>query len=84
MQSHAILSDHIAEHCHQAINNARAAEHHPLWLRSCPELTDIDFIRLGLLLCISTVDSGRQYLLSLRPQHAQTQAFSHALDADSR
>ncbi|GFO72037.1 hypothetical protein BJAS_P1948 [Bathymodiolus japonicus methanotrophic gill symbiont] len=38
------------------------AERHPLWARSCPELKDIDFIRLGLLRCISVVDSGRHFL----------------------
>ncbi|WP_221895892.1 hypothetical protein [Bathymodiolus japonicus methanotrophic gill symbiont] len=33
-----------------------------MWARSCPELKDIDFIRLGLLRCISVVDSGRHFL----------------------
>ncbi|GFO72216.1 phosphate transport system protein [Bathymodiolus japonicus methanotrophic gill symbiont] len=33
-----------------------------MWARSCPELKDIDFIHLGLLRCISVVDSGRHFL----------------------
>ncbi|NOR69201.1 MAG: hypothetical protein GQ532_05820 [Methylomarinum sp.] len=39
-----------------------AAERHPIWPRSCPEMTDINFIRLGLFRCISTVDSGRHFI----------------------
>ncbi|WP_221902208.1 transposase [Bathymodiolus platifrons methanotrophic gill symbiont] len=44
------------------MERALLAERHPLWARSCPELKDIDFIRLGLLRCISVVDSGRHFL----------------------
>jgi hypothetical protein len=44
------------------MDRALLAERHPLWARSCPELNDIAFIRLGLLRCISTVDSGRHFL----------------------
>ena len=56
------LSDHIQQHCHESIKRALLAERHPIWARSCPELKDIDFIRLGLLRCISAVDSGRHFL----------------------
>jgi hypothetical protein len=56
------LSEHIYQHCHQSMECALLAERHVLWARSCPELSDIDFIRLGLLRCISTVDSGRHFL----------------------
>ncbi|WP_221900432.1 hypothetical protein [Bathymodiolus platifrons methanotrophic gill symbiont] len=44
------------------MERALLAERHPLWARSCPELKDIDFIRLGLLRCISVGDSGRHFL----------------------
>ena len=56
------LSDHIQQHCHESMKRALLAERHPIWVRSCPELKDIDFIRLGLLRCISVVDSGRHFL----------------------
>ena len=56
------LSEHIQQHCNESMKQALLAERHPLWARSCPELDDIDFIRLGLLRCISVVDSGRHFL----------------------
>ena len=56
------LSEHIHQHCNESMERALLAERHPLWARSCPELNDIDFIRLGLLRCISAVDSGRHFL----------------------
>ena len=56
------LSEYIHQHCNESMERALLAERHPLWARSCPELNDIDFIRLGLLRCISTVDSGRHFL----------------------
>ncbi|WP_221895870.1 hypothetical protein [Bathymodiolus japonicus methanotrophic gill symbiont] len=56
------LSEHIHQHCNEIMERALLAERHPLWARSCPELKDIDFIRLGLLRCISVVDSGRHFL----------------------
>ncbi|GFO71426.1 transposase, IS4 family [Bathymodiolus japonicus methanotrophic gill symbiont] len=55
------LSEHIHQHCNESMERALLAERHPLWSRSCPELKDIDFIRLGLLRCISVVDSGRHF-----------------------
>ena len=31
------------------MERALAAERYPIWQRSCPEMSDIDFIRLGLM-----------------------------------
>jgi len=56
------LNDSIFKHCSQSMDNALSAERYPLWKRLCPELKDIDFIHLGLLRCISQVDSGRHFL----------------------
>jgi hypothetical protein len=56
------LSEHIHQHCRESMERALFAERHPVWARSCPELNDIDFIQLGLLRCISAVDSGRHFL----------------------
>ena len=56
------LSEHIHHHYNESMELALLTERHPLWARTCPELNDIDFIRLGLLRCISAVDSGRHFL----------------------
>ena len=63
------LSDTITEHCAQSLENALLAERHPLWQRNCPELSDIDFVYLGLLRCMSTVDSGRHFLQTAEDIH---------------
>ncbi len=76
MHQNLTLNDSIAEHCNQAMNNALAAERYPLWQRSCPELTDIDFIRLGILRCISTVDSGRHFLQTSEELHGELRPLS--------
>ncbi len=56
------LSEQIHQHCNDSMERALLAERHPVWARTCPELNDLDFIRLGLLRCISVVDSGRHFL----------------------
>jgi len=62
MNEKASLNDHIIAHCNESMAIALAKERHPLWIRACPELSDIDFIYFGLLRCISTDDSGRHFL----------------------
>ena len=62
MKNIITLQDHLTAHCHESMARATSAERHPIWKRSCPEMNDTDFIRLGLLRCISTVDSGRHFL----------------------
>ena len=64
MPQNLTLTDHILDHLNQSMARALAAERFPLWKRACPELEDVDFIRLGILRCISTVDSGRHFLQS--------------------
>ena len=56
------LSDLISQHIEHSMTLALSAERYPLWKRSCSELADIDFIRLGLFRCITVVDSGRHFL----------------------
>lgn len=56
------LNDHIIAHCNESMEKALCAERHPLWTRACPQMNDIDFIRFGLMRCISTVNSGRHFL----------------------
>jgi len=63
------LNDFIFDHCNESMEGALFAERHPLWKRSCPELSDVDFIRLGLLRCLSSVDSGRHFLQTAEDIH---------------
>jgi len=62
MPDNFTLSDSIVQHINGSMVLALAAERYPLWKHACPELTDIDFIRLGLNRTISVVDSGRHFL----------------------
>jgi hypothetical protein len=62
MSKETTLMNDIIEHCNESMARALAAERFPLWKRACPELTDINFIHLGLLRCISQVDSGHHFL----------------------
>ena len=64
MPQNPTITDHMLDHLNQSMARALAAERFPSWKRACPELEDIDFIRLGILRCISTVDSGRHFLQS--------------------
>jgi hypothetical protein len=50
---------------------ALSVERYPLWKRSCPEMTDIDFVRLGLWRCIGAVDSGRHFLQNTEEVHGE-------------
>ena len=62
MTENLTLSDSIVQHINDSMELALASERYPLWKRNCPELTDIDFIRLGLHRTMSVVDSGRHFL----------------------
>ena len=62
MHKSQTLNDSIFEHCNQSMGDALSAERYPSWKRSCSALEDIDFVHLGLLRCISQVDSGRHFL----------------------
>ena len=62
MLNNPTLTDTITEHCTQSIKRALAAERHPLWALNCSKITDNDFVRLGLIRCLSAVDSGRHFL----------------------
>ena len=65
MKNTTTLADYITNHCHQCIEKALSIVRFPLWKRICPELKDADFIRQGLLRCISAVDSGGHFLQTM-------------------
>jgi hypothetical protein len=71
MNENITLNEHIIEHCNESMERALSEERYPLWKRSCPELNDIDFTRLGLLRCISSVDSGRHFLQTTEEVHGE-------------
>jgi hypothetical protein len=71
MTNNIPLNDYLLAHCNESMERALAAERHPAWQRSCPEMNDIDFIRLGLLRCISVVDSGRHFLQTTEEIHGE-------------
>ena len=56
------LNDLIIAHCNESMEKALSAERYPLWKRACPEMNDIDFVRFGLMRCISAVNSGHHFL----------------------
>ncbi len=63
MNKSTTLNDHVMEHCIQSMELALENERHPLWGRSCPEMSDIEFTYIGLLRTLTVVDSGRDFLL---------------------
>ena len=71
MNNHIPLNDDLTAHCNESMERALAAERHPAWQRSCPEMNDIDFLRLGLFRCISVVDSGRHFLQTTEAIHGE-------------
>lgn len=71
MNENTTLIEHIITHCNESMYRAVSAERYPLWKRSCPELNDIDFTRLGLLRCIGSVDSGRHFLQVTEDIHGE-------------
>ena len=71
MLNNLSLNDYLLTHCNESMENALAAERHPAWQRSCPEMNDIDFIRLGLFRCISAVDSGRHFIQTTEALHGE-------------
>lgn len=71
MNENSTLQDYLVEHCNESMKRALSVERYPLWKRSCPKLKDGDFVRLGLLRCISPVDSGRHFLQTTDEVHGE-------------
>ena len=65
------LSEHITQHCNESMARALLVECYATWKRECPELKDLDFVRLGLLRCISSVDSGLHFLQTTEEIHRE-------------
>jgi len=72
MNENMTLSDYMLQHCTEIMERALSAQRYPLWKRLCPGMNDIDFTRLGLLRCISRVDSGRHFLQTAEEVHGES------------
>ena len=87
MLENQTVLDSMTEHCSQSLTNALSAERYPLWQRTCPELPDNDFIRLGIIRCISSVDSGRHFLQTaddIYDEHIPSSTYFNALKSPRR
>jgi len=63
------MPDFIRQHCIDSMENALTAVRYTTWERNCPEFTDTDFVYMGLLRCITPVDSGRHFIQNTVQQH---------------
>jgi len=63
------IPDFIRQHCSDSMENALTAVRYTTWERNCPELSDTDFIYLGLLRCMTPVDSGRHFIQNTKQLH---------------
>lgn len=87
MPENLTLSDSIIAHCQQSLKQALAAERHPSWKLRCHELADADFVNLGLLRCLSVVDSGQHFLQTAEATHKQsipTSTYFNSLKSSRR
>ena len=63
------IPDFIRQHCVDSMENAVGAVRYTTWERDCPELSDTDFTYLGLLRCMTPVDSGRHFIQNTQQLH---------------
>jgi len=87
MNENPTLNEHIIAHCNESMEIALSAERHPSWVHSCPEINDLNFIRLGLLRCIGPVDSGRHFLQmtdDVHEEHLPVSTYFNSLKSPRR
>lgn len=56
------MADYIHQHCENSMSNALTSVRYTTWERQCPEFSDTEFVYMGLLRCITSVDSGRHFI----------------------
>jgi hypothetical protein len=81
MNKNITLNDSIIKHCNDSMKKALSEERYPLWERSCPEMSDMNFIYFGLLRGISVVDSGRHFLQKADEDHDEVIPLSTYFNA---
>ena len=87
MDANITLDEYITSHCTDSLETALLAERRPTWKHACPEVSDVNFIRLGIFRCMSACNSGLHFLQSTNTIHDEEYASStyfHALSASRR
>ncbi len=87
MDQNITLDEYITSHCADSFEKALFAERYPVWKHSCSEISDVNFIRLGIFRCMSACNSGLHFLQSTNTIHDELYASStyfNALSSDRR
>ena len=69
MNQEITMQEYIEQHCTESMNNALAAVRYTTCERHCPDFSDIEFASMGLLRCITPVDSGRHFIQNIQEQY---------------
>jgi len=69
MDKNLNMCDYIFQHCADSMNNALTSVRYTTWERKCPEFSDTEFTYMGLLRCITSVDSGRHFIQNANELH---------------
>lgn len=70
------MMDYIHQHCADSMSKALTSVRYTTWERKCPEYSDTDFVQMGLLRCITSVDSGRHFIQNAEELHNASCAHS--------
>jgi len=81
MDQNMTLDEYITSHCFNSFEKALLAERYPTWKHSCPEISDVNFIRLGMFRCMGAGNSGLHFLQSTNTVHNELYASSTYFNA---
>lgn len=70
------MTNYIHQHCKESMNKALTSVRYTTWERKCPEFSDTDYAYMGLLRCITSVDSGRHFIQNAEELHNMACAHS--------
>ena len=76
MDQNMTLDEYITSHCSDSFEKALLAERYPTWKHMCSEISDVNFIRLGMFRCMSACNSGLHFLQSTNTVHDEMYASS--------
>jgi len=81
MDQNMTLDEYITSHCFDSFEKALSAERYPIWKHACPEISDVNFIRLGMFRCMGAGNSGLHFLQSTNTVHNELYASSTYFNA---
>jgi len=81
MDQNMTLNECITSHCSDSFENVLSAVRPPIWKHSCPEISDVDFIRLGMFRCMGAGNSGLHFLQSTNTAYDKLHASSTYFNA---